>query len=178
MSQVINEGRAALKGLRSSDSGFQNLVQSLSAVKQELALPDVVDFRLAVEGDARPLRPIIGEEVYRIGREALVNAFRHSRASKIELEIGYAVKHLRIVVRDNGCGIDSEVLRSGRDGHWGIRGMREKAEEIGARLKVRSRPGAGTDVELSIPGDVAFEIRPSVTRWRRLAGLSRPTRKP
>ncbi|MEN3333756.1 MAG: hypothetical protein V7641_3121 [Blastocatellia bacterium] len=170
MRQVIEEGRTALKGLRSSHSGSHDLAQSFSGIQQELALPEQIDYLVTVEGPSRSLHPIIRDEVYRIGREALVNAFRHARASRIEVVIEYGSKQLRILVRDNGCGIDPQVLRSGREGHWGISGMRERAEEIGARLKVWSSAGVGTEVELSIPGDIAFESHASEQRRRWFAG--------
>jgi len=100
---------------------------------------------------------MVRDEVYRIGREALVNAFRHARASTVELEIHYAPKRLRLHVRDDGRGIDPEVATSGADGHWGLVGMRERAEKIGARFTIRSRLGAGTEIELSVPAQVAFD---------------------
>ncbi|MGH9840816.1 MAG: ATP-binding protein [Blastocatellia bacterium] len=100
--------------------------------------------------------------MYRIGREALVNAFRHSSAKSIEVEVEYAAQRLRLLVRDDGCGIDPQVLQSGREGHWGLAGMRERAEQIGARLKVRSRALDGTEVELSVPRQVAFQTQSSV----------------
>lgn len=162
MGQVIDEGRNAVRDLRSSsDGGSVDLEQALARIEQELAIDERIGFRVIVEGHARPLHPIIRDEVYRIGREALVNAFRHSGASNIEVEIEYAPKQLRLLVRDNGCGIDPKVLRSGREGHWGLSGMRERAEEIGAKLKVWSRRGAGTEVEVSIPGHTAFDLHTS-----------------
>jgi signal transduction histidine kinase len=87
----------------------------------------------------------------------LINAFRHSRARKIEVQLDYGFKRLRIHVRDDGCGIDPDVLRAGRDGHWGLPGMRERAERIGAKLHVFSSATAGTEVELSVPGHIAFQ---------------------
>jgi nitrate/nitrite-specific signal transduction histidine kinase len=86
-----------------------------------------------------------------------VNAFRHSRANKIEVEVDYSASNLRILVRDNGCGIDPQVLRAGRDGHWGLPGMRERAEKVGAKLRLWSRAAAGTEVELTVPGQIAFQ---------------------
>jgi len=77
------------------------------------------------------------------------------------VELEYGLKQLRLLVRDDGRGIDQQVLRSGREGHWGIPGMRERAEEIGASLKLWSREGAGTEVELSIPGRIAYELQSS-----------------
>jgi signal transduction histidine kinase len=113
------------------------------------------------------LQPAIRNDVYSIGREALVNAFRHSQASNIEAELEYGVNQLRVLVRDNGCGIDLEVLHSGRDGHWGLSGMRERAERIGARLKVSSSAASGTEVELRVPSRVAFESHGSnrASKW-------------
>jgi signal transduction histidine kinase len=159
--QVIEEGRNAVQGLRSNASDSLQLEQAFSRVQQELALQEPVAFRVIVEGRPRPLHPLIRDEVYRIGREALVNAFRYSRAKSIEVEVEYVTNHLRVMVSDDGCGIASPVLRSGREGHWGLSGMHERAERIGARLKVRSRPAAGTEVELSIPGHVAFKAEPA-----------------
>lgn len=167
MGQVIEEGRRAVRGLRSSDSSSRDLEQAFSRIQQELAIQEEMGFRVIVEGRPQALHPIIRDEVYRIGREALVNAFRHSRAKSIEVELEYATKHLRILVRDDGCGIDPQVLRSGRDGHWGLSGMRERAEGIGARLNVWSRAAAGTEVELSVPSHIAFQFQSSnrPLRW-------------
>jgi signal transduction histidine kinase len=164
MRQVIEEGRTALQGLRSSARGTHDLAQSFSDIQQELALEERIDYRVTVEGHLRPLRPIIRDEVYRIGREAVGNAFRHSRASAIEVVLEYGSKQLRVLIRDNGGGIAPQVLHTGREGHWGLSGMRERAEEIGARLRLWSGVGVGTEVELFIPGDIAFESFPSARR--------------
>jgi hypothetical protein len=156
MGRVIEEGRNAVRGLRSSPSGSHDLEQAFSLIRQELAIEGEIDFRVIVEGRPQPLHPIIRDEVYRIGREAVVNAFRHSGAARIEVEVEYAVKQFRVLVRDNGRGMDSQVLQAGREGHWGLPGMRERAETIGARLHVWSSAISGTEVELSVPGHIAF----------------------
>jgi signal transduction histidine kinase len=161
MGQVIEEGRDAVRGLRSTSGNTDDLETAFAQAGQEFGNEQGKDCRVIVEGTPRQLHPIIRDEAYRIGREALANAFRHSRGNKIEIELEYSTKQLRILVRDDGAGIDPEVLHSGRDGHWGLAGMRERAESIGARLKVWSRTNAGTEVELVIPGDVAFESKPS-----------------
>ena len=163
--QVVEEGRDALRGLRSSARDASNLEQAFSHVPQELPTQQGIAFRVIVDGQPRPLHPVIRDEVYRIGREALVNAFRHAHASSIEVEVQYTASDLRILVRDDGSGIDPQVLRSGREGHWGLPGMRERAERIGAKLKVWSRSAAGTEIELIVPGSVAYPHQPG-SGWR------------
>ena len=108
----------------------------------------------------RELHPILRDDIYRIAREALRNAFRHAQADKIEAEITYGARLLRLRIRDDGKGIDPKLLDTGRDGHWGLPGMRERAEEIGAQLDMWSELGAGTEVELSIPGSIAYGTLP------------------
>ena len=156
MGGVIEEGRNAVQGLRSSKRDLADLAAAFSGMRQEFPVPSQMEFRVIVEGTPRTLRPIIRDEVYCIGHEALSNAFRHSHASDIEVELEYATSHLRLLVRDNGDGIDHRVLQSGRDGHWGLSGMKERSERIGAKLRVLSRVTAGTEVELSVPGHIAF----------------------
>jgi signal transduction histidine kinase len=159
MRHVLEEGRNAVRGLRSSTSESDDLGQAFSRIPQDLGIEVQIDFQVMVLGSARKLHPLIHDEVYHIGRELLVNAFRHSRASRIEVELEYAPKRFRMVVRDDGCGIDPQVLHAGREGHWGLPGMRERAERIGARLSVWSRAAAGTEVALSVPNSIAFESR-------------------
>ena len=182
MKQVIDEGRNAIRGIRSPEGGVLDLEHALSLVPQTFAVlgqtEKPVDFRVIVEGRPRALRPILRDEAYHIGREALVNAFRHSQAGSIEVEVEYAARYLRLLVRDNGCGIDQQVLQSGRDGHWGLSGMRERAERIGAKLRVHSRKAAGTEVELSIPGHLAFEVQSSDRPLRWFTIFYRRKRKP
>ena len=156
MGQVIEEGRNAVRGLRATSGNADDLETAFSQIGQEFGKEKVKDYRIIVEGTPREMHPLIRDEVYRIGREALSNAFRHAQANKIEVELEYTTKHLRILVRDDGAGIDSNVLQTGKDGHWGLAGMRERAESIGARFKVWSRLQAGTEVELLIPGQIAY----------------------
>jgi len=158
MEQGIEEGRSAIQGLRSSDPRTLDLVLALSGVQQEFALQPDIDFRVSVTGRQQPLQPAIRQEIYRIGKEALVNAFCHSRAKRVEFELEYADSELRMRVCDNGCGIDPKVLHAGREGHWGLAGMRERATKIGGLLKISSSATAGTEVQLSIPRGVAFQL--------------------
>jgi PAS domain S-box-containing protein len=161
MNHGIAEGRNTIQGLRSSNAQTLDLVLALSRVQQELVLQDNVDFRVIVAGRQQPLQPSVRHEIYRIGREALLNAFGHARATRIEFELKYADDELRIRIRDNGCGIDPQVLRSGREGHWGLAGMRERATRIGGTFDISSGASSGTEVQLSIPGAIAFPITPA-----------------
>ena len=171
MGQVIEEGRNTLRGLRASLQSSHDLGSSLSRIPQEFGEQPATDFRVVVVGPVLALQPGIRDEVYRIGREAVLNAYRHSRGSNVEVELEYAANQLRVAVRDNGCGIDPQVVQFGRDGHWGLPGMRERAERIGGKLRVWSRSGEGTEVELCVPSEIAFESYRSrlasnwLTRW-------------
>jgi signal transduction histidine kinase len=167
MERVVEDGRNALQGLRISKDRRQDLDQAFSRVPHELAFPGTAEFRVIVEGSPCTLRPLTRDEVFRIGREAIANALRHSAATKIEVVLEYGVRDLRVIVRDNGCGIDAQMLNSGREGHWGLSGMRERAERVGAELKVWSSANSGTEVGLSVPGRIAFEAQPPgrVPRW-------------
>jgi signal transduction histidine kinase len=171
MGQVIEEGRDAVRGLRSWPADTDDLGTAFARVGEEFNIDHTIDYAVIVEGTPQQLHPVIRDEAYRIGREALTNAFRHSRANKIEVELEYGRKQLKILIRDDGAGVDPNVLQAGRDGHWGLTGMRERAEGIGGRLKVWSRADAGTEVELSIPGHVAFVSR---SRGATKKSLHRP----
>jgi signal transduction histidine kinase len=160
MGHVVEEGRNSVRGLRSSKAGSADLEQAFSQIRHEFPVQSQIGFRVIVDGTPRLLRSVIRDEVYLIGHEALSNAFRHAQASEIEVEIEYAVSYLRVLIRDNGGGIDTQVLRSGREGHWGLSGMKERTDGIGGKLRVLSRAVAGTEVELCVPGNIAFEVRP------------------
>lgn len=177
--QVTDEGRTVLRGLRQSDVRATDLADAFSRIRQDLEpggeQSRLVDFRVIVEGEPRPLHPLLRDEVYRIGREALTNAFRHSRAHSIELALKYDSSHLRVFVRDDGLGIDPKRLQADRSGHRGLSDMRERAERIGSRLHVYSSPSAGTEIELDVPGRIAFEDHQSggKFKWLRKPGWSK-----
>lgn len=170
MQQVIDEGRNTVRGLRTEPQEVLPLQDALSRVPGEVTPFNEhrrnADFHVVVEGDPRPLHPLLRDEVYRIGREAILNAFRHSEASHIEVEIRYSPHHFQLFVRDDGTGIDSHTLHFGREKHWGLPGMRERAERIGATLHVMSRDSAGTEIHLDVPSHVAFrDERPKGRTW-------------
>ena len=121
-------------------------------------MPDPsVKFQVTVEGAPRALHPIVEEEVCRIGEEAISNAFQHARAGNIDVVIAYARSELALRVQDDGIGIDASLLAgSGKEGHFGLTGMRERAEKIRAEIRFESRRGAGTEVRLTVPARVAY----------------------
>ena len=170
MQQVIDEGRNTIRALRSPQTASIGLEHAFATIPQELAQLESDGgepaFRVIVEGAPRPLHPLLRDEIYRLCREALVNAFRHARAKKVEIEIHYSSRKFRILVRDDGCGIDPKTLPIGADGRCGLSSLRERANRIGANLRVMSRAAAGTEIELSIPGAVAFQ-HISGKNWRR-----------
>lgn len=151
MRQVIDEGRGTLLGLRSPDLESTSLERALAGLGDQFASTGA-RFKISVLGRSKALLPAVQDELLLIAREALVNAWRHSQATCIETEIEYLPGKLRLKVRDNGSGIDPQVLRSGRESHWGLQGMRERARNLGGQLRIWSRRGAGTEVEVSVPG--------------------------
>jgi signal transduction histidine kinase len=161
--QAIAEGRAAVQGLRASPLVSTDLHEALRALGEEVIPQEgtrSAHIRVLVEGRPRTVAPLIRDEIYRIAREALSNAARHANARNIEAELEYASVALHLRVRDDGTGIDQNILERGRrPGHWGLQGMRERALAIGGRLQVWSELGAGTEVELVIPADIAYGRR-------------------
>ena len=153
--QAIAEGREAVHDLRMSASTTNDLAHAVRALGDELAVEEGAAFRLLVEGTSRDLHPIVRDEIYRIAREAIRNAFGHAHARHIEVEITYAERLLRLRIRDDGQGIAPDVLEEGRSGHYGLPGMRERAGRS-AQVGYLERPGTGTEIELSIPGSIAY----------------------
>ena len=129
------------------------------------------EFRVQVEGTPRDLAPLVRDEVHRIANEALRNAFRHAQAGRIEVEIRYDQRRLRLRVQDNGKGIDPKVLSGGgRAGHYGLAGMHERAKLLGGKLAVWSELDSGTEIELTIPASVAY-LRSPVASWTMSSGI-------
>ena len=166
---AIAEGRDAIQGLRANPALESDLEHLLTAAGKELARSysaegEPPEFQVTAEGARQPLSPLLQDEVYRIAREILRNAFHHAHASRIETEIAYDRQFFRLRIRDNGKGIDRKVLEQGtRPGHWGLPGVRERAQRIGARLRLWSEPGAGTEAELTVPARIAYG---KVHRWK------------
>jgi len=158
--QVIEEGRDAVRGFRSNDREALDLERAFSRVPQELDLKERIDFRIIVEGHPQSLHPVIRDEVYSIGREALVNSFRHSGAAGSRLNSEYEASQLRVLVRDDGCGgPTSRYCNPGAKATGGClvcaSERRESVRNSGSSVKT----GTGTEVELRVPGSIAFESR-------------------
>src|SRR5262249_48425994 len=154
--QVLAEARDRIRTLR-ADESVVDLPAAFQRVAEEASRDGAPAFTSVVEGRTRELDPLVRAEAYSIGREALINAITHSGGRHVEMEITYDHRQFRLRGRDDGRGIDPEVLgKGGRSGHWGLQGMRERAQRIGAHLDLWSRPGAGTEVELTIPAATAY----------------------
>ena len=170
--EAIQEGRSAISDLRPEPAAQRTLPELLNAVSRELATAhggneNAPSYHVVVEGKRQDLSPMLQDEVYRISREVIRNAFAHAASSRIEVEIRYDQDRLRLRVRDDGKGIAAKVLEAGgRPGHFGIPGMRERAQRIGARLDFWSEMGAGTEVELTVPASMAYRKRPDGRRFR------------
>jgi signal transduction histidine kinase len=159
---AVAEGRSAIQDLRVHPAGEADLPQLFTAAGQELAHSGEAPgnppaFAVTVEGERQNLQPLLQDEVYRITRELLRNAYRHAQAGRIEVEIRYESRHLRVHVRDDGKGIDAEILKAGGStGHWGLPGMRERANQFGGKLEFWSEAGAGTEAVLTVPAAAAY----------------------
>jgi signal transduction histidine kinase len=156
LGQAIQEGRAVLSALRASTLEGNNLAEALQRALAECQLYHPIECDLTVEGSSREMHPIVRDEIYRIAYEAIRNACTHSRGRHLRVELWYR-RDLTIRVRDDGHGMEPATTARGKESHFGIVGMYERAAGIGAKLTLTSSPGTGTEVELVVPGRVVFE---------------------
>ncbi len=173
--EIVEQSRNAVRGLRNLTAESNTLEKAVAHIPQDLAGDAQTELQLTVEGSTRPLQPFVQEEVHLVCREALANAYRHSRASQVEAVIQYQEAGLHVVIRDNGVGIDAEIMEAGRSGHYGLSGMRERAERLGAEFNVSSALNSGTEIELFVPGTIAY-LFPA--RARSLAWFSKSPLRP
>ena len=156
--RVMLEGRELILDLRTGSAGAGSLSSALAETGSELRNARDLAFQVIVHGEQRALHPVVFEEIYRICREALANAFRHSQGTSVEAELNYGNSELRVRIRDDGIGLPVDVLLRGElDGHWGLPGMRERARKVGGQMDLWSRKGAGTEIEVRVPGPVAYK---------------------
>lgn len=131
--------------------GGMRLEEALCGFREEFEVDTDVQFRAFVSGKQQCLSQELYEQIYFISREAVGNAFRHSAAAAVEVELLYTGHELRVSVRDNGCGMDQQIVRSGRSSNRGLLEMRERAEAVGGQFRIWSKAGAGTEIEFSVP---------------------------
>jgi signal transduction histidine kinase len=160
--KVMLEGRSVLSRLRTARTSPETLPQAYAAIAQDLRSFNTAQFEIVVSGRPRDLSAVVQEDILKIGREALFNSFRHAQAARIEVELHYGIFDFRVRFRDNGVGIDPAILREGSvPGHFGLPGMRERVTSLGGQMELWSRPGAGTELEVRIPGAIAYRRRES-----------------
>jgi signal transduction histidine kinase len=165
---VLLEGRESVRDLRDEVTNGGDLAALLTRCGEQLAQDHIVPFSLLVEGEPLCIDATISREMYRIGREAISNAFQHAHAAKIEAEISYGQGVVTLTVRDNGIGIEPQVLDTGRIGHWGFSGMRERAKSVGAQFNIRSGLVSGTEIIVTVPVGVVDPDRRKESLWRRI----------
>lgn len=177
LAQAVDEGRAALHSLRVSTVEKNHLSESLRRATEDPQIPASMTVTFSVIGDARDLHPVVRDDVYRVAFEAIRNAAVHSRASLLEIDLRYA-DTLSLRIRDNGIGIDPSISDHGKAGHFGLQGMRERADRIHGKLTTVSSANGGTEVSLVVPGNVVYrKTHPSLLEKlkaavRRLLGIS------
>jgi signal transduction histidine kinase/ligand-binding sensor domain-containing protein len=169
LGQATLEGRAALNSLRTTTIVKNELAPALRRAAESGFVAGAIHVTVSVIGEAREMHPIVRDEVYRIGYEAIRNAQSHSGGSRLEVELRYG-QDLTLRIRDNGIGIDQALLHHGKDGHFGLQGMRERAARIRGTFKVESSRASGTEVSLVLPGDVCF-LHPRATISSRVREL-------
>jgi hypothetical protein len=174
LGRATQEGRAALNSLRTATTQTNDLAEALRRVTEDGLIPSSMAVTFSAVGDAREMHPIVRDEIYRIGYEAIRNACTHSAASRLEVELRYA-NGLALRVSDNGTGIDPVVADRGKDGHFGLQGMRERAARIGGKLTLVSSSSSGTEIKLTVPAGMIFGkmIRGRRPLFRRIRTLFR-----
>jgi signal transduction histidine kinase/ligand-binding sensor domain-containing protein len=155
LAQAVHEGRAALHSLRTSTTQTNDLAEALRRATEECRMYSPMEVSFSVSGDSQEMHPVVRDEIYRVGYEAIRNACVHSKASRLVVELKYG-HDLSVLVKDNGIGIDPTVAEEGKDGHFGLQGMRERAARIGGKLTIASSADSGTQVTVIVPGGIVF----------------------
>jgi signal transduction histidine kinase len=158
LGQAMQEGRAALNSLRTSTTQTNDLAESFHRALDDCSIRGFSKAGLVVEGDPTEMHPIVRDEIYRIGYEAIRNACQHSGASRLDVLLSYS-QDLILSVSDNGKGMDADIAAHGKESHFGMQGMRERALQIGGKLSVVSSADSGTRIELIVPGHIVFRGR-------------------
>jgi signal transduction histidine kinase/ligand-binding sensor domain-containing protein len=166
---LLVESRERIRDLRYESEQIIPLLEALTAAGEQMCGEHQMSFQSIVDGVVMRLNPLIREEMYLVGREALMNAFRHSKGNAVECELTFHPHWVRLRIRDDGQGVSPETLRSsGTAGHWGLAGMFERAERIGAQFRVWNKSGSGCEVELRVPAIIAYPLTSRTTKWTLL----------
>jgi signal transduction histidine kinase/ligand-binding sensor domain-containing protein len=172
LGQATQEGRAALNSLRISTAETNDLAQALQRATEDCPVSGSMAVNFTVVGEAKRMHPIVRDEIYRVGYEAIRNACVHSSASQLQVELTYR-QDLSLRVADNGVGIDSDVADRGKDGHFGLQGMRERTARIGGKLTLVSSSSSGTEIKLIVPGGIIYQKMMPVRWSQRIRTLFR-----
>jgi len=172
LGQAAREGRETVKTLRTSTTQGNDLAQAFQRAIEDCKRNGSMQTSLSVIGDAKEMHPVVRDEVYRIGYEAIRNACSHSRGSRLEVGLSYA-QDLTVRVADNGVGIDPAIVDQGKEGHFGLQGLRERAARIGAKLTFVSSGDSGTDIILTVPGRIVFR-KTAATLFERMRAIVTP----
>jgi signal transduction histidine kinase len=166
LQRALQEGRTALNSLREPTIPSNDLAEALKRAAEERRTQDPrMQVHFSIVGAPRELHPLVGYEAYQIGDEAIRNAWAHSKGGRLNIELKYA-GDLVLRVSDDGRGIEPLVLSQGKEGHFGLQGMRERVKRIGGEFAIVSSPKSGTEVTIIVPGRVAFRRSRSADRNR------------
>jgi signal transduction histidine kinase/ligand-binding sensor domain-containing protein len=171
LEQAVHEARAALNSLRTSTTQRNDLAEAFKRASEECRIQSPIDVSFSVSGESKEMHPVVRDEIYRVGYEAMRNACRHSRGSRLEVGLKYG-HDLAVLVRDNGVGIDPSIAEQGKDGHYGLQGMRERVERIGGKLTVVSSADSGTEITVVVPGGIVFR-KPSPSPLEKIKNVLR-----
>ena len=147
----IAEARRYVWDLRSPILDNNDLPTALAETARRLTNETAVQAQVEVNGTFRPLTPLVEDNLLRIGQEAMNNAVKHAQAQRIAVNLVFDARRVQLSVRDDGCGFDPSVASNGRAGHFGLIGMRERAEQIGGTLSILSASGSGTEIVVDVP---------------------------
>jgi signal transduction histidine kinase/ligand-binding sensor domain-containing protein len=179
LEQAVQEGRAALNSLRTSTTQRNDLAEAFRRAAEECRMQRPMEVSFSVSGDSKEMHPVVRDEIYRVGYEAIRNACTHSKGSRLEVELKYG-HDLAVIVRDNGIGIDPAVAKQGKDGHYGLQGMQERAARVGGKLTVTNSGHSGTQITVVVPGGIVFR-KPSASPLEKIKTVLRrvgPTSHP
>lgn len=147
----IAEVRRSVWDLRSQSLDHNDLPSALAEMTRRLTAESAVQTQFQVTGTFRPLSPHVENNLLRIGQEAINNAVRHARAKTVLVQIAFDAETVRLSVQDDGCGFDPQRRDNSSTGHFGLVGMRERADDMGGAVTITSGEGAGTVVCVTVP---------------------------